>query len=159
VRRLRAGGADGAADLAEGRVGVAAERGDSGDADHNDEGQHDRVFDGRRAVFTLQEIDREIRELTHVPRPFLVNTRKPKKTTVPVRALRAGGADGAADLAEGRVGVAAERGDGGDADHDNEGQHDRVFDGGRAVFTLQKINRELSEFTHVLSPFHVKLNS
>ncbi len=32
------------------------------------------------------------------------------------------------------VGVLAEGGDGGDAHHDDQGQHDRVFDRGRAVF-------------------------
>src|SRR5437868_1928817 len=35
----------------------------------------------------------------------------------------AGRADGGADAGEGAVGVLAERGDGGDADHDNQGQH------------------------------------
>src|SRR6266851_9044227 len=84
------------------------------------------------------------------PRPM------PGAGSASVRRLRAGGSDGAADLAEGRVGVAAERGDGGDADHDNQGQHDRVLDGRRAVFTLQKINRELCELTHVIRPFPVK---
>ena len=37
-------------------VGVAAQGRDGGDAHHDDQGQHDRVLDGRRAVFTLQEV-------------------------------------------------------------------------------------------------------
>src|SRR5205814_8585517 len=40
------------------------------DAHHDDQGQHHGVFNRRRAVFTLQEIDRELSEPTHVLFPF-----------------------------------------------------------------------------------------
>jgi hypothetical protein len=36
-------------------VRVGAERGDSGDADHDDERQHDGIFHCRWAIFILQE--------------------------------------------------------------------------------------------------------
>src|SRR5207237_408872 len=62
---LRTGPAEGAGDGAEGLIGVGAEGGDGHQANHDDEGQHDRVFDSCRAVFTLQEIDCELAELTH----------------------------------------------------------------------------------------------
>ena len=58
-----------------------------------------------------------------------------------------------ADGADGAVGVGAQRGDGGDADDDDQGQHDRVLDGGRAVFVLQEVHRELTELTHRRAPF------
>ena len=41
-------------------VGVLAERRDGCQADHDDQGQHDRVLDGRRAIFAFTEIDDEI---------------------------------------------------------------------------------------------------
>src|SRR5205823_668454 len=53
-----------------------AEGADGCDADHDDQRQHDRVLDSRRAVFTLQEIDElllQIRE--HENHPF-VQSRK-----------------------------------------------------------------------------------
>src|SRR5260370_11303115 len=70
VEALRPGDVDGAADLGEGAVGIGAKGGDRRDADHDDQGQHDRVLDSRRAVFTLQEFNRELSELTHEPHPF-----------------------------------------------------------------------------------------
>src|SRR5437016_5842632 len=48
----------------------------------------------------------------------------------------AGGANGVGDAGECLVGIRAQCRDGGDANHDDEGQHDRVFDGCRAIFTL-----------------------
>jgi hypothetical protein len=49
-----------------------------------------------------------------------------------------GTGDLAADIAEGVVGVAAQSRDGGDAHHDNQGQHDGVFDCGWTVFVVEK---------------------
>src|SRR5262245_22890849 len=46
---------DRVADGGEGLVGVGAQGGDGRDAHDDDQGQHDRVLDGRRAIFTLQE--------------------------------------------------------------------------------------------------------
>src|SRR5437016_1403363 len=69
VSRL-GGGADGVADGGEGLVGVGAQGRDSRDAHDDDQGQHDRVLNGRRAVFTLQETDDLFSELTHVRIPF-----------------------------------------------------------------------------------------
>jgi len=45
-----------------------------------------------------------------------------------------------ADGTKGLVGVVAEGGDGGDAHHDDQGQHDGVLDRGRAVFALQEVD-------------------
>src|SRR5436305_13912510 len=42
-------------DVAEGVGGVGAQGADGGDADHDDQGQHDRVLDRRRAVLGPQE--------------------------------------------------------------------------------------------------------
>jgi len=53
--------------------------------------------------------------------------------------VRSASADGGADRRERLVGVATEGRDGGDAHHDDEGQHDCVFDRGRAVFSLMKL--------------------
>ena len=53
-----AGAADLGADVAEGVVGVAAQRRDGGDAYHEDQGQHDCVLDRRRAVLVLQKVHR-----------------------------------------------------------------------------------------------------
>src|SRR5437870_5424271 len=63
---------------------------------------------------------------------------------IPLRSAR-GGADLLADRGEGRVGVLAERRDGREANHDDQGQHDRVLDSRRAVFTLQEINCRIPE--------------
>src|SRR5947207_39613 len=59
------GGADGVADGGERGLGVVAQGGDGGDAHHDDQGQHDRVLDGRRAVLTLQELHGAVGELLH----------------------------------------------------------------------------------------------
>src|SRR5579871_4586642 len=59
------GRADLLADGGEGAVGVLAQRGDRGEADHDDQSQHDRVLDGRWAIFTLNEIHNRFGELTH----------------------------------------------------------------------------------------------
>src|SRR5260370_22079685 len=55
-----------AGDRVEGLVGIAAERGDGADADHNDQGQHYGVLDRCRAVFTLQEFNHKSTQVTHV---------------------------------------------------------------------------------------------
>src|SRR5206468_6479074 len=57
--------ADSVADRGEGLVGVGAEGGDGGDADHDDQGQHDRVLDRRRAIFLLQEADELLAKTAH----------------------------------------------------------------------------------------------
>src|SRR5262249_25646798 len=53
------------------------------------------------------------------------------------------------DAGERLVGIGAQRRNGGDADHDNEGQHHGVLDGRRAVFTLQKIYDPFRKLTHL----------
>src|SRR5215831_2540534 len=72
ARVSAAGAADGVADLGEGVVGVAAQGRDGRDADDDDQGQHHRVLDRRRAVFRLQEADHRLSELTHRSDPFRV---------------------------------------------------------------------------------------
>src|SRR5687767_5682920 len=67
---LRAG-VHGVADGRERGVGVGAERRDGPDADHDDQGQHHRVLNGRRAVFTLDEIHHRFAEHTHGTDPFM----------------------------------------------------------------------------------------
>src|SRR5207253_381846 len=62
--------------------------------------------------------------------------------------LAAGLADLGADIAEGVIGVGAQRRDRRDAHDDNQGQHDGVLDRGRAVFVLQEVNQVLTELTH-----------
>src|SRR5207244_614015 len=102
VRRssLRRGGQRGA-DRGERRVGLGAERGDGANADHDDQGQHDRVLDCRRAVFTFHEINDEIGELTHMSSPEKKSDTGPRKSR-PL--LRRGGQRGA-DRGERRVGL------------------------------------------------------
>src|SRR5262245_42766030 len=56
-----------------------------------------------------------------------------------------GRAEGLADGVERRVGVLAEGGDRGDAHHDDQRQHHRVLDGGRAVLALQEVNHTLRQ--------------
>src|SRR5689334_7668588 len=56
--------------------------------------------------------------------------------------------DRGADEAEGLVGVRAEGRDGGDADHDDEGQHNGVLNRGRAIFLLQERNQALGQTAH-----------
>src|SRR5436309_5555672 len=65
--RVRSAGGRGdlVAHVVEGVAGVGAQRADRRDADDDDQGQHDRVLDGRRAVLTLEEVHdagRETRE-------------------------------------------------------------------------------------------------
>src|SRR5262249_2668282 len=43
---------------------------DGGNAHHDNERQHDRILDRRRAVFALDEIDDPLTELTHRRSPF-----------------------------------------------------------------------------------------
>src|SRR5437660_8363336 len=62
-------------------------------------------------------------------------------------------ADDGANRRERLVGVAAEGGDGADADHDNEGQHHGILNGRRAVLCLHKIHNELTKLTHDSFPF------
>ena len=54
-------------------------------------------------------------------------------------------ADGVADTGEGGVGVLPDGGDGADAHHDNQGEHDGVLDCGRAVFTRQEFDGGLAK--------------
>src|SRR5207244_3889246 len=68
--RLAGGAADGVAHAGERRVGIGAQGRDGGDAHHDDQCEHDRVFNGRRAVFTLQEIHESLSERTHNSVPF-----------------------------------------------------------------------------------------
>ena len=63
--------------------------------------------------------------------------------------------DGRADEAERLVGVRAEGGDGGDADHDDQGQHHGVLDRGRAIFLLQERNQALGQAAHLVLPKRV----
>src|SRR5215831_12468297 len=63
-------GTDSLADRGERLVGVLTQDLNGGDADDDNQRQHDRVLDGRRAIFTLQELDHEVAQLTHVPSPF-----------------------------------------------------------------------------------------
>src|SRR5207248_978786 len=82
----------------------------------------------------------------------------PQPSAIPGPAFRLGtgsarrAADLAADVAEGVVGVGAQGGDGGDAHHDDQGQHDGVLDRGRAILSLQKVDDAVSELTHYSSP-------
>src|SRR5262245_23333718 len=86
--------------------------------------------------------------------PYTPLCRRPVRSPSGARS-RGGAADGGADGGEGLVGVGAEGRDGGDADHDDQGQHHGVLDRRRAVLTLQKIHHALSKLTHdkVLSLF------
>src|SRR5204862_4110848 len=52
-------------DGVERRAGVLAEGRNGHQADHDDQRQHHGVFDCRRAVFTLHEVDNRQTELTH----------------------------------------------------------------------------------------------
>src|SRR6516165_10135731 len=46
------------------------------------------------------------------------------------------------------VGVLPQSRDGADAHHDDQGEHDRVLDRGRAVFGLEELDNVLRELTH-----------
>jgi hypothetical protein len=54
-----------AANGSEGLVGVSAQSRNGGDAHDNDQGQHNRVFDGRRTVLALQESLDAVCEMLH----------------------------------------------------------------------------------------------
>lgn len=59
----------------------------------------------------------------------------------------------AVDRAEGRVGVCAQRGDGREADHDDQCQHDGVLDSGGATFGLEETFQSLhSNLQKVVRP-------
>jgi hypothetical protein len=60
--------------------------------------------------------------------------------------------DGGADEAEGAVGVGAEGRDGGDAHHDDQGQHHSVFNRRRAIFRLQERHKLFGDQLHVRTP-------
>src|SRR5436309_11674771 len=60
----------------------------------------------------------------------------------------AGAADGIGDVLERGLGVAAQGRDGADADDDDQGQHDRVLDGGRAVVDVDALDQTLGGLTH-----------
>src|SRR5207244_12603707 len=62
--------------VAEDLVGIAAQGRDRGDADDNDQGQHDGVLDRRRTVFRLHELNQLVIPLAHNFAPFL----KPRPT-------------------------------------------------------------------------------
>src|SRR5262245_60314645 len=70
--------------------------------------------------------------------------------TTHVIRLAGGAADRIADAGEGLVGIGAEGGDGGDAHHDDQGQHDGVLNRGRAVFTRQEILDAFHNLPHAL---------
>jgi hypothetical protein len=82
-RQQLANSAGGATDLGahgrERRVGVLAEGRDRREADHDDEGQHDRILNRGRAVFTLKEIDHCFGELTHDVSPGMIRLVKEKQ--------------------------------------------------------------------------------
>src|SRR5262249_20908587 len=46
-------------------AGVLAQGRDRGDADHDDQGEHDRIFHGGRTVFGLEELDDVLGKLAH----------------------------------------------------------------------------------------------
>src|ERR1041384_3764771 len=56
-------------DVVERRVGVLAQDRDCPEADHDDQGQHDGVFNRRRTVFPLDEPDDGFVKLTHDESP------------------------------------------------------------------------------------------
>ncbi len=62
---LAGGATDGGSDRRERLVGVAAQGRDCSDANHDDEGEHDGIFDRGRAIFTLDEFDDKLAQLLH----------------------------------------------------------------------------------------------
>src|SRR5216683_3207573 len=81
LAKTLAGPADGAGDLTESLVGAGAQSGDRHEADHDDQGQHDGVFNGRRAVFRLQELYKHLTELAHRTTPSFRNSSRNTETT------------------------------------------------------------------------------
>ena len=57
------------------------------------------------------------------------------------------------DVGKRTVGVLAEGRDRADADHDDQGQHDGIFDRGRTVLTFHEPNHRCTPISHDLSPF------
>ncbi|MEY3175284.1 MAG: hypothetical protein RLZZ436_3198 [Planctomycetota bacterium] len=55
-----------------------------------------------------------------------------------------------ADFAELAVGIFANKGHAADADDDDQGEHYRIFNGGRAIFGLQEITNACCELGHCL---------
>src|SRR6516162_1732986 len=60
----------------------------------------------------------------------------------------AAGGQGVLNGRERSVGILSQSRDGADAHHDDQGEHDRVLDRGRAVFRLQELEQVLRELTH-----------
>jgi len=69
IRRL-VGGADRSRNVAERRVGVRANGANSGQANDDNQGQHDGVFNRGRAIFGYQELLYFLRELLHLSSSF-----------------------------------------------------------------------------------------
>jgi len=67
--------------------------------------------------------------------------------------LRSGAIDGVANGGKRGVGIGAQRRDGRDAHHDDEGQHDGVLDSRGTIFTPQEIDRPLPKRAHETCPF------
>jgi hypothetical protein len=59
---------------------------------------------------------------------------------------------GVLHLVELRVGVRADRLNGGETDDDDQGKHDGIFDGGRAIFRSQELLDDRFEIFHWWSP-------
>jgi hypothetical protein len=59
-------------DVVEGPVGVLAKGRYGAKANHNDEGEHDRIFNCRRTVFVFQKSVRGIAPATHTMSPFWI---------------------------------------------------------------------------------------
>src|SRR5258708_37413714 len=55
IEALRPGDVNGAADLGEGAVSIGAKGGDRRDADHDDQGQHQKRLEYRQAVVPVQD--------------------------------------------------------------------------------------------------------
>ena len=60
-----AGWCNSGADEAEGVSGIGTQGRNSGDADHDDQGQHHGVLDGRRTIFLLEEGHDTLDETVH----------------------------------------------------------------------------------------------
>lgn len=58
------------------------------------------------------------------------------------------GGDSRGNLAEGCVGLSTDRGDGRDADHDNQSEHHGVFHSGRAIFFAEEFGNLRDELVH-----------
>src|SRR5439155_6963378 len=86
---------------------------------------------------------------TQPPRPAAANGRQARGSLVSNEATGSATAgQGVLDGVEGAVGVVAQGRDRTDADHDDQGEHDRVFNGGRAIFGLDELDQVFGELTH-----------